>query len=106
MIKPPKSKFLKIVDFANQLHLKNDLSRSKDKYLEALSISPNNLLVLWKLGDICLGLNQFDHAAVYYSKLEILHPENIDFKISFAIYLSNIFIFYFLNSFKKKIKSL
>jgi tetratricopeptide (TPR) repeat protein len=84
MIKPPKSKLMKIVDDANRLHLKNDFKNAKERYLEALKISPNNSLILWKLGDICIGLNQFDHAAVYYSRLEILNPENIDFKNNFA----------------------
>ena len=84
MIKPPKSKFMKIVDDANRLHLKNDLERAKEKYLEALVLSPDNSLILWKLGDICIGLNQFDHAAVYYSRLEILNPGDVSIINNFA----------------------
>lgn len=75
---------MKIVDDANRLHLKNDLAQAKEKYLKALNLSPDNSLILWKLADICLGLNQFDHAAVYYSKLEILNPGDVSIINNFA----------------------
>ena len=75
---------MKIVDDANRLQLKNDLAQAKEKYLKALNLSPDNSLILWKLGDICLGLNQFDHAAVYYSKLEILNPGDVSIINNFA----------------------
>jgi len=84
MINLPKSKYLKIIENANRLHLNNKLDLAKKKYLEALEISPDNSLILWKLGDINMGLNLFDHAAVYFSRLEILNPGNTDILNNYA----------------------
>lgn len=90
MYNPPKSKFIRIFDDATELHENKEFNKAKIKYLQALEIKPDNSLILWKLGDICIALNEFDHAAVYYSRLERLSPGNTDIINNFAFCLIKI----------------
>jgi tetratricopeptide (TPR) repeat protein len=85
-----QSQIEKKIRIAERLYNQNKLSEAKDIFLKVLKVNSKNIFILEKLADICIQLQCYDEACVYFSRLERLDENNVIHLTNFSFSLDKI----------------